>query len=211
MSELVTSITLPSFTPADLARDRARPKLKAGVGIRFLIQKAGIGTWDKSGFRYAHFDVAPVGPENRPTYPTAQFNMAIPFTNPEAVGLRGATESPNTIKQWRGFLHALNPTKFKRLPKKVGNIWMTQDGEELTSYKKVDEYTDVVNGLVRSALIEYCKDVTQFVGEAFIGVMKDEKDVKNPENVYRNVDVFKFYPLNNPPTDITVLEDDFTE
>lgn len=199
--------TLPDFTAEDVAKDASYPELRTDAAMRFIIKEVEKTVSDNSGSLGIVLNVRPLNKENKPVYPGSRMRLTCPFKNPTATGKKYETVAPNTLSQWHSFLSALYPNDFPSFPKRTGKVWVTAAGEELSTKEDNEAARQKICAAVRERIQHYWKNTGELLNEVFIAQPVCEKSQNGQE--YINLDPYKVWSVDEPPTDVEVITEKF--
>lgn len=210
MSELTKPNELPEFTQDDTKKDAEFPTLRTDVAMRFCVTDVVTEVNQNTGSYGFRLEAKPINAQNKPVYPSAYLRLQAPWKNPKAVGKKYETVAPNTMGQWHSFLHAIEPQAFPRFPKRQGQVWLTDDGAELTTKEQYMQERQRICARIRERVQTYWKTPDQLKQETYICQPQAEKS-QDGQQTYVNLNAFGCYPINDPPTDVPVVTEGFTE
>ena len=205
--------TLPDFTTEDVRRDASYPQLRTDAAMRFIVKEVERTVSDNTGSYQMLLDVRPLAKDNRPVYPGTRLRLTAPWKNPSAKGKKYESVAPNTLGQWHKFLNALYPETFMSFPKKVGQVWVTDGGagsETLNTREDNEAAREKICAAIRERIQHYWKNPNALIDEVFIAQPVEDKG-KDGNASYINLDAFRVWSVDSPPTEVAVLTEKFTE
>ena len=203
---------LPSFTAEDTRKDASYPELRTDVAMRFVVKEVEREISEKTGSFQMILGVRPLNAANKPVYPGSRLRLTAPWKNPGATNLKYEKVAPNTLSQWHKFLNALYPETFPSFPKKVGTSWVTDGGtgsETLATKEDNEACREKICGQIRERIQHYWKNPEALLEEVFIAQPVEDTG-KDGNSSYINLDAYKVWSVDAPPTEVSVVTDKFT-
>lgn len=198
---------LPELDPAVTRKAATYATLRTDAAMRFQVQSVEKGV-NGTGSLYLKLGLKPLNDSNKPVSPGTTMKLIMPWANPTAVGSKYETVGPNTLSQWHSFLNAINAKQFPHFPRGMGNMWVTDSGEELRSFADNQAYRETITQAVGAYARRCWNESDTLLKEVFIA--QPRSTVGNDGKTYIDVDPYKCYSLDNPPTDVPVVSDKFS-
>lgn len=200
--------SLPDFTAADVKKDASYPELRTDAAMRFIVKEVDREVSANTGSFNFILGVRPLNTNNKPVYPGTRMRLQAPWKNPAATGKKYEAVAPNTLGQWHKVLSALYPDAFPAFPKKVGNVYVSDGGAGQETYATKEDCEaarEKICAAIRERIQHYWKNPNQLMEEVFLA--QPEKDEKG----YINLNAFRVWSVDEPPTDVPVITEKFTE